>query len=122
MSVAPPFLNAQNKIFVPKFSHGASIQYFSCFRSSSKTRKSDVGSDAEFAIKIQANLARLRNDENFCDLELFSGECVEKQAAVRAHRYQQLVGIIFHTCSFKVLNYVGDKQTRLDTLYSIKTS
>ena len=47
---------------------------------------------------------------------------MEKQAAVRAHRYQQLVGIIFHTCSFKVLNYVGDKQTRLDTLYSIKTS
>ena len=59
---------------------------FSYFRSSSKTRKSDVGSDAEFAMKIQANLARLRNDENFCDLELFSGDCVEKNAALRAHR------------------------------------
>ena len=29
---------------------------------------------------------RLRLDDNTCDLELYSGECVEPGAGVRAHR------------------------------------
>ena len=31
-------------------------------------------------------LPRLRLDDNTCDLELYSGECVEPGAGVRAHR------------------------------------
>ena len=31
-------------------------------------------------------ILRLRLDDNTCDLELYSGECVEPGAGVRAHR------------------------------------
>ena len=42
--------------------------------------------ETEYAAKLVAGLARLRLDDNMCDLELYSGECVEQGAALRAHR------------------------------------
>merc|ERR1711971_1171210 len=46
----------------------------------------DRGEEVEHATRLLAALNRLRLDDNTCDLELYSGECVEPGAGVRAHR------------------------------------
>ena len=62
-------------------------------RNSRKFIKQDPGknynSDTqnEFGIKILAKLQLLRQDENFCDVELYSGENLERNAAIKAHRF-----------------------------------
>ena len=42
--------------------------------------------DQEFPRKILSGLSRLRSDDNFCDIELFSTEGRGKRTPVRAHR------------------------------------
>ena len=43
--------------------------------------------DQDFSRKILSGLSRLRSDDNFCDIELFSTEGRGKRTPVRAHRW-----------------------------------
>ena len=47
-------------------------------------------SDTDHAHRMLASLDMLRNDDNFCDIELYSGDCLEKHGAIRAHRYHHV--------------------------------
>ena len=42
--------------------------------------------DQDFSRKILSGLSRLRSDDNFCDIELFSTEGRGRRTPVRAHR------------------------------------
>jgi len=42
--------------------------------------------DREFAARILASLAQLRHDTNFCDIELYTSEGLEKDSPILAHR------------------------------------
>lgn len=58
-------------------------------RSSSKSRKNervDNVVNADYATKILANLSELRLDSNFCDIELYSSESLQKNQPLLAHR------------------------------------
>jgi len=55
-------------------------------KSEGSFRENPEKPENEFARKMLASLGRLRLDENFCDIELYSGENIEGDAGIRAHR------------------------------------